>query len=579
MMIAGIISFNESHEHLSGINSFRQHLPEIHKTNKATLYVFQANKQAVFEDEETVCVIKASLHNKKELRQKISIQDKSISDAALLFTYYKQMGESAMTNVCGKWIMLLYNKRSGQISLWRDQMGMYCWYYYLTDEGFYFSDYLPLLLNFANSPKSLSEYYLAGLLIGYTGLPDETAFLSIKKVPAASKTTVQYNNIRTIRYWNPSIKSIRYSHKEQYYEHFNELLGQIIEEMITDNDSIASTVSSGLDSSFLTAFIAKKLENEGKTIKAITSVPHPDFVEFTMGRRYGNEQHLSQQVTARFNNVEHILDNATQIGIMEALQKSLKIHAYPVRNAVNQHWILSLFETLNKQGVTKLFIAQMGNLTVSWPFFDKPKSPIRKLLASLKKYSPYYQLPNEEYYNQDFLHRNQFSNWLKKRKYYPFYESLSLTSKRIYFFDQFSAQGYGSWEEKAAYYGIEVLDPLADVRILNYCFSLPQSLFLQGKNNRLFVKTLAKNLLPEEVINNPRKALQAADISYRLKEEMSEINLLLQELKNDILLTSLFDVETICSKFVSHKQKNNVFLRFLLISLFVKFVTNNQELS
>lgn len=333
-------------------------------------------------------------------------------------------------------------------------------------------------------------------------------------------------------------------------------------------------MSSGLDSSFLTAFAAQKMSSQNRRLFAFTAVPLNEYRELESARRYGNELPLSQLLVARYSNLIHVVDNAQDISLIESLYQSLNIHGYPVRNALNQHWVLSMLQQLQLLQVKKLLIAQMGNLTISWPFVELRHSLFRKSLqiAAMKVGfdTRQFVLRHKKLYNKQFLKQYRLPLFFTKEQYHPSYQSFSLFEKRNYFLQQYLWQGYSTWNEKGIHYHIDIMDPFADPRIINFCFSLPSHFFMNDKESRLFVKQLGKSLLPLEIINNQKKAIQSADIQLRIQKEHEQIkNLLNYSLKND-LLNDIFDVQYIRQQFLSDNLKKQVFLRFLLITLFIK---------
>jgi hypothetical protein len=76
--------------------------------------------------------------------------------------------------------------------------------------------------------------------------------------------------------------------------------------------------------------------------------------------------------------------------------------------------------------------------------------------------------------------------------------------------------------------------------------------------------------LPAEIINNPKKAIQSADIQLRIQKEHKQIKDLLGHSLTNNLLNEIFDVNYIYNQFESGEIKNQVFLRFLLTTLCIE---------
>lgn len=550
-----------------------------HQNLKAVILSSEQHHHAnefIYEDEQQVLFVVGNVYNKNQIAAKAKLNLYDIAaDEKLLIQAYLKLGESLFEQCYGKWIVIRFCKRTFEINLYRDHLGMLSLYYFRANDTFYFSTSLKILLLFKNVPRQLNKRQLGALLLGYPGKPDETSYEQIKKVPAASKVVLKSNAAgKAIPYWQPKFAIRDYSNKEQVYEEFNCLLNQVIDETIAHSSTIATTLSSGLDSSFLTAFAAQKLAVQNRSLYAATAVPLDEYKELDSARRYGNELPLSQLVCARYSNLIHIVDNAKEMSLVGALRQSLNIHGYPVRNALNQHWVLSILQRLQSLQVQKLLIAQMGNLTISWPFVELRQSLFRKSLqiAAMKMGVDTRQFVSrhKNLYKRQFLKQYRLPVFFKQENYHPSFQSFSLYDKRNYFLQQYLWQGYATWNEKGTHYGIDIIDPFADARIIDFCFSLPSHFFVNDKESRLLVKRLGQHLLPLEIINNSKKAIQSADIQLRIQREYDEIKDLLKRASKNELLNEIFDVQFIYEQFLLGNLKNQVFLRLLLITLFIE---------
>lgn len=555
-------TFLVSHNNLKAVVLSSEHYPH--------------SNDYIYEDEHHILFVVGNIYNKKQIAADAGLNVNDITtDQQIFIQAYLKLGESFIEHCYGKWFFIRLYKPTFEITLYRDHFGMMPFYYYRANDAFTFSSSLKILLQFREVSRQLNKRQLGALFLGFPGKYDETSYEHIKKVPSASKVVLKANSKeKIIAYWQPTYAKKHYNNNEDIYTDFNELLNQILDETISRSDNIATTLSSGLDSSFLTAFTARKLSEQNRTLFAATSVPLDEYKELDSVRRYGNELPLSQLLVARYSNLIHVIDNAKEVSLIGALRQSLHIHGYPVRNAMNQYWVLSMLQQLQLLHVQKLLIAQMGNLTISWPFVELRQSLFRKLLqiGAMKLGVDTKQLitSHKKIFNEQFLRRYKLADFFKQVYYHPSFQSISLNKKRNYFLKFYLLQGYATWNEKGSHYNLDIIDPLADPRIIDFCFSLPSQFFVNNNESRLFVKRLGKHLLPPEIINNPKKAIQSADIHVRIQKEYNQIEEILQRsLKND-LLNEIFNTAHMFDLFRSGQIKNQVFLRYLLIILFLE---------
>ena len=69
---------------------------------------------------------------------------------------------------------------------------------------------------------------------------------------------------------------------------------------------------------------------------------------------------------------------------------------------------------------------------------------------------------------------------------------------------------------EGARFGVDLRDPTADVRVFDFCLSLPEEQYqCRGQRRRLVRRAMARRL-PAEILDNPRRGPQAADWFERL---------------------------------------------------------------
>jgi asparagine synthase (glutamine-hydrolysing) len=86
------------------------------------------------------------------------------------------------------------------------------------------------------------------------------------------------------------------------------------------------------------------------------------------------------------------------------------------------------------------------------------------------------------------------------------------------------------WSMNSAFNGIDVRDPTADARVIDYSYSVPDEVFhAQGGLDRMLIRTAMAGLLPDEVRLNPDRGRQSADLVARLRASAPEVDAALAE--------------------------------------------------
>jgi asparagine synthase (glutamine-hydrolysing) len=132
-------------------------------------------------------------------------------------------------------------------------------------------------------------------------------------------------------------------------------------------------------------------------------------------------------------------------------------------------------------------------------------------------------------------------------------------------------QGYG------AMYALEVRDPTADVRLLEFCLGIPDVLQAKG-GGRMVIRRAAAGILPDEVRWNTVRGNQAADLPLRLCHSPWEVDGQLDILANHSRVKDYLDMSfhrDLWKKIQDHPYHpgaiphSNILLRLLMVGMLI----------
>ena len=93
-----------------------------------------------------------------------------------------------------------------------------------------------------------------------------------------------------------------------------------------------------------------------------------------------------------------------------------------------------------------------------------------------------------------------------------------------------------------ALYGVETRDPTGDMRIVDFCLSLPEEQYLRDGKSRWLIQRAMAHRLPAEILNNRQRGLQAADWFESLSGARGEILDELSRLEKSTLAYAALDL-------------------------------------
>lgn len=235
----------------------------------------------------SACIIQAwaRIDNREELKKQLPVdlititnQNDTLGDIALILACYLHWGDECVEKLIGDFSFAIEDQRQHRVLLCRDHLGVKPLYYYETPEQnklYYATNAQLLELALTSDDHSLkdnpfnqySESWLAGFMMDR---PDwqETPFVGVKKVlPAHYIIKEAGKKAQLKQYFTFSRESnLVLSSSTDYIEAYRELLFEAIKCRVDMNGPIASELSGGLDSSTVTAYAARAMNNPGHNL-------------------------------------------------------------------------------------------------------------------------------------------------------------------------------------------------------------------------------------------------------------------------------------------------------------------------
>ena len=236
-----------------------------------------------------------------------------------------------------------------------------------------------------------------------------------------------------------------------------------------------------------------------------------------------------------YKNIEHIPVRADEITQLAAIELSLEITRAPQHGAPNMGWIVSIFEQARRRNLGVMLTGQLGNGGVSWSggrdyifylFADNNWRRGLQALADSKNYQgwswfqaikrhlmvpallplwPWYRRffhPAKQtslsysFPQEDFIRRLGLDESAKV-KFQP--RRIDPRTERTLTLIRNGTMAGPFWQSFGAFYGMEVRDPTADVRLLEFCAGLPGELDTFGGGTRMLIRRSMAGVLPDTV--------------------------------------------------------------------------------
>lgn len=516
-----------------------------------------------YERDDVVFVASGRVDNADEISSQIGIpksESKLLSDYEIMRQAYLKWGEDSSVRIFGDWAFAAWHPREKRLFLSRDHHGNTSLYYYSDQHIFAFSTSLQALLSLNLAPVKLDELYLAQYLITWTAYQGErTLHQPIKRLPPAHQLEVNLNALAIHRYWClENTDELRYTNRDDYVSAFRELFDEAVRCRLRSNGPVAVTLSGGLDSSSVASTAAKFLSVNNKRLIAFSSIPFYSTVPY-VNDRFGNEFPYAQATAQYSGNIDLFPLSSSSISPIAGIRRILQLNIDPIHGASNLYWLLDLWQSAKEHKCEVLLTGSLGNggvswtgdiFSQSWPFLVsnlRRDKLIQSLLVRLKNKIKL-ALPIAAFAAIRMRKANQ-KNWICETAIHSeFARRIKLLEQKLHDPGEFPLLSPkekrcklikpgrfigGAFEaEVGAAFGLEIRDPTADARVLEYVLSVPDRVFMDATTgiDRWLIRETMKGRLPDEVRLNRNRGRQAGDLVPRLRASAIEVELALDEL-------------------------------------------------
>lgn len=219
-------------------------------------------------------VFNGEIYNYIELRAQYKSQwnFNSKSDSECILASYRVKGVECLEDLRGMFAIALWDEKRKELFCARDRFGIKPFYYYLSNDTFYFASEAKALLPFLPDIKTNSTALAEYLTFQYT-IGEKTLFEGINQLLPGHYMTIGNNGITIKRYWDVHY-NIDFNHSELYFkEKLEENLYESLKLHLRSDVSVGSYVSGGIDSSLIHLMAMK---DDNKNNKAF----HGRFTEY-----------------------------------------------------------------------------------------------------------------------------------------------------------------------------------------------------------------------------------------------------------------------------------------------------------
>ncbi|MFH1849478.1 MAG: asparagine synthase (glutamine-hydrolyzing) [archaeon] len=444
------------------------------------------------EDGDVWITYNGEIYNYKSIRRELESKGhkfSSCTDTETIVHAYEEYGPDCVTRLNGMFAFAIWDNKNKTFMLARDRLGIKPLYYYNCGPLFAFGSEIKSLLAHPKVETALSLSGLAEFIDYAYTVSGATLFDGIREVPPG--TVIIYNgDLTSRRYWEVKI-DVSDREEDYYIRMLRGMLGKAVERRLVSDVPLGASLSGGIDSSSVVAFMSKSVEAPIKTFTIGFNDPSDELAEARVVADYCKTDH--HEIMVEFEDISRNLPKIVWHSEAPFGRPSM-FSGYFLSRGINNNKVIV---DLSGSGGDEIFAGyNRYDVFVN----DKDASGDKKLSRMRSGYFPdksrFFDAGSEQ--NQS---DNIFSPYLKG---VPPEEHLNAALK---FELETELQGIQLFRDDrmSMAHAHEVRVPLLDHTLVEFAMTIPSRLKWHGENKKYIFQRTMKGLLPDSIVNRVKK--------------------------------------------------------------------------
>ena len=495
-----------------------------------------------------VIIYNGEIYNTEEIKNDLLNKGYSFNttcDTEIILKGYAEYKRKILKKLEGIFAFAIYNKKTKEIFLARDRLGVKPLFYSKVKKQFIFSSMISPILKSNIVNPILTKKELAELLsLGPSRKSGNGIFKDIKELRPAHFLIYKKGHIKIKRYWNIKSRKCNDTFEEAKDKIYNLLSSSIKRQMASDRP-IATLLSGGLDSSIITAITAINSKNNITTY----SIDYEDNDKYFKKNNFtvSEDKHYIDIMRKNFN-TNHNYKTITQKDVVKLLEDTLYLRDYPGMTDIDSslYWFS---KEIAKEHKVILSGECADEIFGGYPWFYK------------KELNNLFPWINNVEYRQKLINPNIKINLKKtiKKEYKRIIKELPRKDrknkyKRLFYINMtyFMTTLLDRKDRMTMGATIEARVPFADTKLIEYLWNLPFNYKYKDGCEKYILKEAFKDIIPKEILNRKKNPYPKTHHPYFL----NEVKRLLKERLNNGNLERIFNISEINKLLESNDDYN-----------------------
>ncbi|MBL4754735.1 MAG: asparagine synthase (glutamine-hydrolyzing) [Flavobacteriales bacterium] len=542
-------------------------------------------------------VYNGEFYNYERVRKDLleaGVKFQSEGDTEVLLQLYIREGEKCVEKVNGFFAFAIYDQEEQSLFLARDRYGIKPLLYFQNEDKFIFGSELKALLAY-EIPREIDNVSLFSYLqLNYVPAP-YTMLENVRKLePGHSICIKNFKVAEPLKYYNIAFNpdemvDVEVNQYKSAQKTLYKKMDEAVERRLVSDVPLGTFLSGGIDSSIITSLAAQKVSDLSSFSIGFKDEPFFDETKYarSLAKKAGT-RHTVFEVSNKdlFDNLSAVLDYFD-----EPFADSSAIAVYILCKETKGHISVALsgdgadevFSGYNKHmaeykarhpGIKEQLVKGLS------PIIDKiPQSrsgSIGNFSRQLSKFSTGAKLGNKlRYWRWASIIDEEEANYLLKEKKSSRSQRLSdeafvYKKRKDHFLRHIRKNGdlndvlltdvnlvlqndmLKKVDCMSMANSLEVRTPFLDHHVVDYAFSLPVDFKINGRTRKKILIDTFKHLLPEELLNRPKKGFEVPLLKW-LKNDLRPL------IEHDLLSDSFVEKQGIFNIEAIHNLRSKLF--------------------
>lgn len=526
-----------------------------------------------------VVVLDARIDNEAELIARVGGGERPAGRAELVLRAYLKYGPAFAEQILGDFAIAVWDSRARRLVLSVDRANLRPLYWRRHDGMVSIATEISSLLAEDFKP-TLDEARMALWFVQPNDARLGHFYREIGQVPLGHTVVMDPAGTRSERYWFPEhAPDVRFRRSQDYVDACRELLTEAVRCRLPRSLAVGSHLSGGLDSPILVGIAAGLLAERGRRLTTFTAVHQAEWVAREWKGRYWNEGERAMAFARGFGNIDPVEVSFEGEGLMDGLDLYIRAVGLPPVTLTQLAGLSQVAKAARARRVGVMLNGFFGNGTVSHPGKERLHQLFRRgrWLTLARQWLGMYRRGYDPTYFvgwtfAPFLSgdaQRRLKGWLRKGVLDRI--GLSPVSPRLLADDAWSERFAGLHDvnlalggadrraatagllctnlySHAAWYrlafGMDLVAPYSDARVVRFCAGLPPDQFLgEGENRHLARRLLRAMGAPAELVDETRNGVQYASWHSQVAAALPEMRAELASLEHSPGARAVLDLD------------------------------------